>query len=63
MSSLVELRPVAGLQLYVEAPVAVSVAVCPAQMVAELTLIAKVELITTLETEVAVQLPFVPVIV
>jgi hypothetical protein len=58
-----ELRPVAGLQVYVEAPVAVSVAVCcPAQIVALFTVITGKGLTVTVEVATAVQVPAEPVI-
>src|SRR5258708_4258089 len=62
---IVELKPVAGVQLYVVAPFAVSVAVCcPAQMLALLTEIVGVETTVTVDVAVFLQLfVFVPVTV
>ena len=44
-----------ALQAYVVPPFAVKVAACPAQIVGEFTVIAKVELTVTVATAVAVQ--------
>lgn len=52
---VVALSPVAGDQLYVLAPPAVSVAVPPEQIVAEFTVTVGVEFTVTVEVAVAVQ--------
>ena len=57
----VEVAP--ALQTYDAAPVAVKVAVCPEQMIAESTVTTGVVFTVTVATAVLVQLPVVPVTV
>jgi hypothetical protein len=60
---LVLLKPVAGLQVYVPAPLAVKVALPPEQMVAELTLTVGLGVMVTVEVFASVQPLVVPVTV
>jgi hypothetical protein len=52
-----------ALQVYDVAPLAVSCAVDPAQIVGELTIMVGIALTVTVETAVLVQVPFAPVTV
>lgn len=63
LAPVVALRPVAGLQVYVLAPLAFKAVEFPTQMEGELTVIVGVGLTVTVEVAVEVQLPVVPITV